>query len=135
MKKNLLQKLLIIDDDEDILAVTALCLQDISGINIRCVTSGEEGIKTALDFQPDLILLDFMMPKMGGAETLKVIKNTPLIANIPVIFFTAKVLTSEMVEYFKLGIVEIIVKPYDPLTLASNIMNIWKVITQNRIQA
>lgn len=92
---------------------------------MKYLTSGEGAIREALTFQPDLIILDVMMPKMDGIDTLNAMHLLPSIAHIPVVFNTAKVQKEEIARYYKLGIVDVIIKPFDPLTLASSIQNIW----------
>lgn len=117
--------MIVVDDDEDVLTIAKYCLESLKGVNIKYLTSGEETLKEALTFRPDLILLDVMMPKMDGITTLKTMKMVPNLANIPVIFFTAKVQKEELAQYLKLGVIETIIKPFDPLTLSDTILKIW----------
>ena len=125
MDKKPLTKMIVVDDDEDVLTIAKYCLESLKGVNIKYLTSGEETLKEALTFRPDLILLDVMMPKMDGITTLKTMKMVPNLANIPVIFFTAKVQKEELAQYLKLGVIETIIKPFDPLTLSDTILKIW----------
>jgi two-component system OmpR family response regulator len=120
-----LKKILFVDDDEDIHFIVKLCLRDIPGVEFRSAFSGEEALKIAMDFKPDLILLDVMMPKMDGIATLKAIKLLPTLAMTPVVFLTAKVQKNEVEEYLKSGILDVIVKPFDPSTLAQLLQQIW----------
>jgi CheY-like chemotaxis protein len=80
---------------------------------------------------PDLILLDVMMPRMDGIATLKALQLLPNLAHIPIIFLTAKAQKYEVEDYFKLGIADVIVKPFDPNTLGSAIVRIWETWIQN----
>lgn len=121
----LLRKLLFVDDDEDTLIIAGYSLRNLKEVEVKYVRSGEEAIEVAVQFQPDLILLDVMMPKMDGIATLKAIRELPSIAHIPVIFFTAKVQKEEIVTYLRMGVIDVIVKPFDPLTLGSTIQKIW----------
>jgi two-component system, OmpR family, response regulator len=125
MGKKSLSKMLFVDDDEDVLTIAKYCLKNLTGISVKYLRSGEEAIREALDFQPDLILLDVMMPKMDGIATIKAMKLMPKIAHIPVIFFTAKAQKEEISNYLKLGVIDVITKPFDPITLGSDILNIW----------
>ena len=125
MGKQPLKKMILVDDDEDVLTIAKYCLESLKGVDIKYLTSGEETLKEALSFQPDLILLDIMMPKMDGITTLKTMKLVPNLTNIPVVFFTAKVQKEELAQYQQLGAIETIIKPFDPLTLADNILKIW----------
>ena len=125
MKKTSLSKILVVDDDLDILTIIKYILETIPGTTVKCVNSGEKAIKEALEFIPDIILLDIMMPHTDGISTLKSFRLIPLYAIIPVIFITGKAQTSKINEYLKLGVSAVIVKPFDPLTLGSIVQKIW----------
>ena len=73
----------------------------------------------------DLILLDVMMPGMDGPETLRELRRVPETSNTPVIFMTAKVQSSEIQKYKDMGAVEVIAKPFDPMTLSDQIKSVW----------
>lgn len=79
-----------------------------------------------MEFQPDLILLDIMMPKMDGIATLQAIKLLPSFVDVPVVFLTARAQKSEIKEYFKYGVIDVIVKPFDPISLPQIIQQIWE---------
>ena len=66
-----------------------------------------------------------MMPGMDGPETLKGLRKLPETSDVPVIFMTAKVQTSEIQQYKDLGAVDVIAKPFDPMTLSEQIKAIW----------
>lgn len=121
-----LQKILFVDDDPDIHVIVKISLRAIPNLDLRSAYSGEEALKMIMDFHPDLILLDIMMPKMDGIATLQAIKLLPSFANIPIVFLTAKAQKSEVEEYFKYGIVDVIVKPFDPTTLPKIVQKIWE---------
>lgn len=123
--KNKLKKLLVVDDDEDILVIVRYSFAELQNVEVRYASTGEQAIQEALSFQPDMILLDVMMPKMDGIMTLNALKFFPSLANIPVVFFTAKVQKEELNNYSKLGIIDVIIKPFDPLLLADNVLQIW----------
>lgn len=119
------KKILVVDDDPDLLVIVRYCLQGIEQLSARFASSGMEAITIAQEFLPDLILLDVMMPVMDGIQTLERIRQTSPIQNTPVILFTAKVTKSEMTEYEGLNILGVITKPFDPLTLYEQIEKIW----------
>jgi two-component system OmpR family response regulator len=121
-----LKKILFVDDDEDVHMIIEFCLREIPNVEIRSALSGEEAIGIAISFQPDLILLDVMMPKMDGIATLEALKLLPNSAKTPVVFITAKAQKSEIDGYIKYGVVDVIVKPFDAATLAETVQNIWK---------
>jgi CheY-like chemotaxis protein len=120
-----LKKILFVDDDEDVHLIIGFSLKQIPGVELRSATSGEEAIKIAMEFNPDLILLDVMMPKMDGIATLQAIKLLPSLAKIPVIFLTARAQHNEVEEYLKYGILDVIVKPFNPMTFGELVQQIW----------
>ena len=76
-------------------------------------------------FRPDLILLDVMMPGMDDPAMLSALRRTRYGSKIPVIFMTAKVQPQEVEGYHDLGVLDVIPKPFDPMTLTRRIQNIW----------
>jgi len=120
-----LNKILYVEDEPDIQAVTKLALEEIGGFNLELCSNGDEALAKAVNFAPDLLLLDVMMPGMDGPTTLKALREIPQLANTPAIFMTAKVQPHEVEEYKALGAVDVIAKPFDPMTLSDNLRNIW----------
>lgn len=121
-----LKKLLFVDDDEDTITLVQYCLETLKGVDIQYAYSGEEALQKAFQFLPDLIILDVTMPKVDGITVFKLVHQDARLATVPIIFFTAKVQKNEIESYFKLGIIDIIIKPFDPITLPSTILSIWK---------
>lgn len=120
-----LQNILYVEDEPDIQAVAGIALESIGGFTLKTCSTGQEAIDAASDFQPDLILLDVMMPEMDGPTTLAELRKLPQLKDIPAMFMTAKVQPQE-VDYFKsLGAIDVIPKPFDPMTLSEKIMDIW----------
>ncbi len=126
MTAKLLEKVLVVDDDEDTLTIVKWCFKKMTGIELRTVTSGEAALNEAPLFQPDIILLDMMMPGMDGCATLKALRALAATAHIPVVFFTAKVIESEIASYYALGALDVIIKPFDPITFVSLVKDIWQ---------
>lgn len=118
--------MILTDDDEDILTIAKYALEPLKNVEIRFLKSGEETIAQAIDFQPDLIVLDVMMPNLDGIQTLKSIRSLPGIAHIPIVFFTASVHRETIKNYSKIGVVDLIIKPFDAQKLPSTIQNIWE---------
>ncbi|WP_372922635.1 response regulator [Roseovarius sp.] len=115
------ERILYVEDEEDIRAVAQLALESVGGFTLKSCASGEEALREAEAFAPDLILLDVMMPGMDGPSTLHALREIPALADVPVAFMTAKVQPAE-IEYFKsLGAREVIAKPFDPMTLAEQV--------------
>lgn len=121
-----LKKIIVTDDDEDILQITQVTLEIMQDVQIKYCHSGQETIQEALRFQPDLIILDVMMPDMDGLATLQVMHMMPALAQIPVVFMTARARKEEVEDYKKRGVIDVIIKPFDPLTLEETIRTIWQ---------
>lgn len=120
-----LTRILYVDDDPDLLRIVQLSLTRIGGWEVKICTSGQEALERALNFQPDLILLDVMMPDMDGPTTLLKLKDLEPLEQVPVVFMTAKVHTDELSTYRRVGAVDIIFKPFPPLELPDVIRRIW----------
>ncbi len=115
------KKILIVDDDEAVREVTRVTLELLAGWAVSAAGSGKEGIDLAKAEPPDAILLDVMMPEMDGPATLKELCSNPATRQIPVIFLTAKARAAQIQWLRSLGTKGVIPKPFDPLTLASEI--------------
>ena len=120
-----LQRVLYVEDEPDIQAVARLALEMVGGLTVKTCSSGEEALKEAPAFEPQLILLDVMMPGMDGPGTLKALRALPSLAAVPVIFMTAKVQPQEVAHYTGLGALGVIAKPFDPMTLAAQVRALW----------
>lgn len=121
-----LQRILYVEDEPDIRAVAKLALEMVGGFTVKVCSSGEEALREAVAFGPDMILLDVMMPGMDGPSTLKALRALPSLAELPVAFMTAKVQPAEVAHYKTLGARDVIAKPFDPMTLASQVRAIWE---------
>jgi len=121
-----LSKILYVEDDADIQAVAKIALEMVGGFVLRSCSSGKEAIDPkSVEFAPDLMLLDVMMPEMDGPSTLGKLRQLPGLDRTPVIFMTAKVQASEVDYYKSLGAIGVIAKPFDPMTLADQIRKLW----------
>lgn len=118
------RKVLIIDDEDDIREVAALSLESVAGWDVITASSGSQGIARAAEQQPDAILLDVMMPGMDGPTTFRELRNNPATAKIPVLLLTAKVQSSDQRRFADLGVEAVLFKPFDPLTLSSQISDV-----------
>jgi two-component system, OmpR family, response regulator len=108
-------KILIVDDDEDILTISKFSLSALPELEVHCVMSGEEAVKESARLLPDLILLDMMMPKMDGLATLKAIRLIPSCLETPIVFFTAFSQSQDLEKILQLGVIDVIEKPFDPM--------------------
>lgn len=112
---------LIVDDEEDVLAVTCMGLEMSAGWRVLTATSGQAAIAIAIAQQPDLILLDWMMPEMDGRATLQALRANATTARIPVILVTAKAQSPEGDTFAGADVVTVFTKPLRPLKLAEQI--------------
>ncbi len=117
-------KVLIIDDEEDTREIAKMSLSLLGGLDVVEAESGVDGIKVAEVEQPDVILLDMMMPIMDGPSTLEALHNNDATRGIPVIFLTAKAMTSEIEKLKRMGATGVLTKPFDPTTLAQQVQKI-----------
>jgi two-component system, OmpR family, response regulator len=120
-----LQRILLVEDETDIQIVARLALEALGGFEVEVCASGDQAVAMGLRFRPQLILLDFMMPGMDGRKTFQALGEVPDLAGIPVVFMTARAQLDEVEEYRALGAVDVIIKPFDPMTLADQIRQTW----------
>ncbi len=122
------KNILLIDDEETIQEVVKVGIEIEAGWQVESASSGIAGINLAQNLQPDVILLDVMMPDLDGIDTLSQLKSNARTSNIPVIFLTAKAQAEEKNQFQSLGVVDVITKPFNSMTLASQIARIlgWK---------
>jgi CheY-like chemotaxis protein len=120
-----LSRILHVEDDEDILMIARLALADLGGFEVLQCASGAEALERAEGFAPDLLLLDYMMPGMNGMQTLEALRERVSLARTPAIFMTAKAMESIEGEMQGKGVLGRITKPFDPVTLPSEIRRFW----------
>ena len=118
------RRVLMVDDEELILKVVEVSLTKVGGWEVVTAGSGEEGLRKAMAEQPDAILLDVMMPGLDGPGTFERLRADPATADIPVVFFTATARVSDHRRWSDLGLAGIVVKPFDPRLLASQLAEI-----------
>jgi two-component system OmpR family response regulator len=121
-----LERILLVDDEADIRQVARLALEAVGGFRVRECASGLAAPKAIEEFAPQLILMDMMMPGQDGVETLKALRASGATSRIPVVFMTAKVQPQEVSAFRSLGALDVIAKPFDPMTLAQTVRKIWE---------
>ncbi len=121
-----LSRILLVEDDLDIQMVARLALEDLGGLSVEICSSGFAALEKAPRFHPDLILLDVMMPELDGPGTFQALSRIPEVADTPVVFMTARARLGEVEEYRRLGALDVIVKPFDPMKLAETVHQIWR---------
>ena len=115
------KRILFVEDEPDIQTIVQIALESIGGFTVEACDSGAQAIDKAADFSPDLILLDVMMPDMDGPVTLKALRELPATASTPIIFMTAKAQPWEIQRFRSLGALDVITKPFDPMTLSDQV--------------
>lgn len=119
-------RVLYVEDEPDIQMVARLALEVVGGFTVEICSSGKEALERAPVFQPQLILLDVMMPVMDGPTTLKSLRDLTQFASTPVVFMTAKTQPGEVEGYKNLGALDVIPKPFDPMKLSGQVLAIWE---------
>ena len=111
-------KVLIIDDEKLLVKSTCMALAHY-GFEVKGALDGEEGLRAALDYKPDVVLLDIMMPGMDGWQVLEKLKQNPDTKHIPVVIFTAREYSNGKALGLKNGAADYVAKPFEPQELAA----------------
>jgi two-component system, OmpR family, response regulator len=120
-----LDRILYAEDEPDIQEVAVLALETVGEFNLKICNTGKEAVAAATEYKPDLLLFDVMMPDMDGPTAFQEIRLLPGMENIPVIFMTAKVQPEEIAHYKEIGALDVIPKPFDPMSLADAVRDCW----------
>jgi len=119
------EKILVVDDEEDILELVRYNLSR-EGYKILCASSGEEGLKTAKAENPDLIVLDLMLPGVDGLDVTRRLKGDDSTRKIPIVMLTAKGEESDIVTGLELGAEDYITKPFSPRVLVARVKTVLR---------
>lgn len=103
------KRILLVEDDDALASVYVTRLQ-AEGFDVQRVPNGEDALAQTLQYKPDLILLDVMMPKISGFDVLDILRNTPETANVKVIMLTALSQESDQERAKNLGVDDYLVK-------------------------
>jgi pilus assembly protein CpaE len=117
------EKILIIDDDLDTLRLVGLMLQR-QGYQISAATNGQQGLEKAFEEDPDLILLDVMMPDMDGYEVTRRLRQNPSTLETPILMFTAKTQLDDKVIGYEVGANDYLTKPTHPSELQARVRSL-----------
>ena len=115
------RRILLIDDEADIHKIIQVTLTLQSDWELLTALTSDRGIDLARTEQPDAILLDVVMPQRSGIETLALLQQHSETCHIPVLFLTAKAQLADRRRFYALGAKGVISKPFDPVTLTSQI--------------
>ncbi len=119
-------RILLVEDDPDIRTVAALALERIGGFEVETCDDGRTALERAEVLAPDLVLLDLMMPGLDGTEVLRRLREHRGLGTTPVVMLTASSSSAEIDRLRALGATDVIVKPFDPLTLADAVRSAWR---------
>ena len=120
-----LKSILIVEDEPDIQMLAEMSLKDIGQLNVKIANDGAEALEVLKHWRPDLILMDIMMPNLTGPQTIARLREDAVTATIPVVFMTAKSEHEGLDGYRRLGAADIIIKPFEPMTLAAQLHRIY----------
>ena len=121
-----LQRILLADDEPDILEISRIALETVGGFDVSVCSSGKTLLERLSEFEPDLVIVDVLMPDMTGPEVFEEIRRRPEFDAVPVIYLTGVIQEEELEDLRKAGVADIILKPFDPMTLADRINDVWK---------
>ena len=121
-----LSRILYVEDDADIREVVTMSLQMLGKFQVAGCDSCAAALDLVDEFNPELLLLDVMMPDVDGPATLRVLRERVSAERAPAIFITAKVEAGDMQRYKKMGVLDVIVKPLDTMGLPGQIEQIWQ---------
>ena len=126
-------KILIVDDDLDTLRLVGLMLQR-QGYHISAATNGQQGLEKAFEEDPDLILLNVMMPDMDGYEVTRRLRQNPATAETPILMFTAKSQLDDKVIGFEVGANDYLTKPTHPSELQARVKTLLARVGEKKVK-
>jgi len=131
-----LKRILVVDDDPDLLAVTSLSLTALGGFTVETCSSAAEAVEASQCFGSDLILLDIMMPGQDGFAVLSTMRQIADTSRTAVVFMSAhRLQRHEYARCEALGCLGVIPKPFDPATLPERLENLWDLYARRRLEA
>ncbi len=125
-------KVLLVDDDPDLIVLATYLLENLGGFEVVSSEGGYGVIDLALEERPDVILMDYLMPDPNGAALARRLAVEPGALNIPLVFLTAKDGVAEQRRLLDLGARGVLVKPFDPKTLASDVKRLLEASPRNK---
>ncbi len=122
-------KILVVDDEPDAVELVSFNLK-AAGFDVVTAADGAEALKRAKEYQPDLLVLDVMLPEVDGLEVCKIIRRDPSVAHIPIIMLTAKAAEIDRVLGLELGADDYVTKPFSPREL---VLRIRKILDRGKV--
>jgi two-component system OmpR family response regulator len=112
------KRVLVVDDDPVIVRLLEVNFR-LEGFEVATASGGDEAIELALERRPDIIVLDVMMPQVDGWEVVDRIRALPRIADVPILFLSARTSEEDRARGLALGVVDYVTKPFDPQDLTA----------------
>ncbi len=125
MGANALQRIMVADDEPDILEISRIALESLGGYEVATCRSGVELFRRLPEFRPDLIILDVMMPDMAGIEIFRTLRKMRDFEDVTVVFLTGLIGDEELEKLRRSGEASVIRKPFDPIVFADRVGAIW----------
>ncbi len=113
-------RVLVVDDDPDVRELIALRLR-LDGYEVHLAEDGEAGLAAALELRPDLVVADWMMPRLAGPELCRELRTNPVTAGVPVLLLTSRSQEQDVQRGFAVGADDFVVKPFSPRELSSRV--------------
>jgi CheY-like chemotaxis protein len=117
-------RVLVIDDEDDVRMIVRFALESDGRFEVTEARNGAEGLHAAQRSRPDVVLLDAMMPGLDGYAVCRRMRTEPSLADVPIIFLTAKTQGYERREGLAAGATDYLTKPFDPIGLADRLATI-----------
>jgi len=127
-----MRRVLVIDDEADVRLLYRVNLRH-AGFEVLEADDGNRGIEAALEHQPDVVVLDLMMPGADGFEVLRVLRAHPDAEDVPVLVLTADARSEDHRRCFQLGADEVITKPFVPEALTDGVSKVLDSSLADRI--
>ena len=126
MPERALNRICYVEDDEDIQRIVRMSLERVGKMTVEVVGDPTMAIDAMTAFKPDLVMLDWMMPKMDGPTLFRQMQLREDTRALPVVFITAKAAQRDLDELMTMGAVGTISKPFSPKDLPDQLRAIWK---------
>jgi CheY-like chemotaxis protein len=120
-----LEKIMVVEDDADIRDILELSLASVGGFHVSLFGDARSALAALPENRPDMILLDLMLPDLGGLEALPLIRAEPAGAGATVVLLTAMAGADVREEFLARGVQEVLFKPFDPMSLPRVLAGIW----------
>lgn len=111
----------VVDDEPDIREIARLALETVAGWRVTVCSSGVEAVELVAGVQPDVVLLDVMMPDLDGPSVARLLAADARTAHVPVVLLTARVTDSDVATLEAGPVAAVLAKPFDPMTLATRV--------------